>query len=150
MKKVLLLIGVLINHISFAQSAEDSVKATINQLFYAMKTSNATLLKDCFADSAILQTIVKSKEGKIVAKTDEVNAFVQQIATLTANAADEQIVFETIKIDGLLATAWAPYNFYYNGTFSHCGVNHFVLLKVNNVWKIQYLIDTRRRQGCKQ
>jgi hypothetical protein len=150
MKKVLLLIGVLINHISFAQSAEDSVKATINQLFYAMKTSNATLLKDCFADSAILQTIVKSKEGKIVAKTDEVNAFVQQIATLTANAADEQIVFETIKIDGLLATAWTPYNFYYNGTFSHCGVNHFVLLKENNVWKIQYLIDTRRRQGCKQ
>jgi len=150
MKKVFFLLGVLITHISFAQTNEDSVKATINQLFYAMKTSNATLLKDCFADSAILQTIVKDKEGKIVAKTDQVSGFVQQIATLPANAADEQIVFETIKIDGSLATAWTPYNFYYNGTFSHCGVNHFVLLKVNNVWKIQYLIDTRRRQGCKQ
>jgi hypothetical protein len=49
-----------------------------------------------------------------------------------------------------MATAWTPYNFYFNGKFSHCGVNNFVLVKQDNGWKIQYIIDTRRRQGCKE
>jgi len=63
-------------------------------------------------------------------------------------AADERISFETIKIDGPLAIAWTPYKFYYEGKFSHCGVNSFQLVRVDNQWRIQYLIDTRRRQGC--
>lgn len=150
MKKILLLITVFQLHFSFAQTITDSVKNTINQLFYAMKASDASLLKSCFTDSAILQTIVKNKEGKIIAKTDAVETFATQIASLPQNAADEQIRFETIQIDGPLATAWTPYKFYFKGKFSHCGVNHFVLLRVNNEWKIQYLIDTRRREACEQ
>jgi hypothetical protein len=62
--------------------------------------------------------------------------------------ADERITFETIKIDGPLAVAWTPYKFYYEGKFSHCGVNSFQLVRLNGAWKIQYLIDTRRRTGC--
>ena len=69
---------------------------------------------------------------------------------MPANAADERIAFDGIKIDGPMATAWTPYNFYFNGKFSHCGVNNFVLVKQDNGWKIQYIIDTRRRQGCKE
>ncbi len=150
MKKIILLVLVVVSfQFLFAQTAEDSVKATIQQLFTAMKTSDAALLKSCFADSAILQTIVKNKEGKAIAKTDDVNEFAKQIASLPVNAADEQISFESVQIDGPMASVWTPYNFYYNGIFSHCGVNHFVLLKQNNTWKIQYLIDTRRKQGCK-
>lgn len=141
----MLLIIVFQMQYSFAQTTSDSVKNTINQLFYAMKTSNAILLKTCFTDSAILQTIVKNKAGNIIAKNDAISTFAAQIATLPQNTADEQIRFEAVQIDGVLATVWTPYKFYYNGKFSHCGVNHFVLLKVNNEWKIQYLIDTRRR-----
>lgn len=150
MKKIFLLVIVFHLQYSFAQTTTDSVKNTINQLFYAMKTSDTILLKSCFTDSAILQTIVKNKAGNFVAKTDAIETFAKQIAALPQNAADEQIRFETIQIDGHLATAWTPYKFYFNGKFSHCGVNHFVLLKVNNEWKIQYLIDTRRREGCEQ
>lgn len=150
MRKVMLFVLVFQVQLLIAQTASDSVKNTIHQLFHAMKTSNASLLKSCFADSAILQTIVKNKAGKIIAKTDEVETFATQIASLPQNAADEQIRFESIQIDGPLATAWTPYKFYFNGKFSHCGVNHFVLLRVNNEWKIQYLIDTRRREACEQ
>jgi len=53
-----------------------------------------------------------------------------------------------VKIDGPLAIVWTPYKFYFNGKFSHCGVNSFQLVRFNGVWKIQYLIDTRRRAGC--
>jgi hypothetical protein len=61
---------------------------------------------------------------------------------------DERIVFETIKIDGPLASVWTPYKFYVGTTFSHCGVDSYQLVKIEGNWKIQYLIDTRRKDGC--
>ena len=133
---------------SNAQSAEDSVKATINQLFAGMKNADPALIQNSFADSAILQTIVRNKEGILQVKNESVKDFAASIATLPKDAADERIMFDVIKMDGPLAIVWTPYQFYYNGKFSHCGVNSFQLVRFNNGWKIQYLIDTRRKQGC--
>ena len=127
-----------------AQTAQDSVKAVINKLFTAMKSSDGASLKECFADSAILQTI--TRDGKV--RNESVAAFVSQISTLPKESADERITFETLKVDDALAIAWTPYQFYYAGKFSHCGVNSFQLVRLNGVWKIQYLIDTRRRTNC--
>jgi len=81
-------------------------------------------------------------------QNEEVGAFAHSISTLKKGAADEQIVFESIKIDGPLAIVWAPYKFYFDGVFSHCGVDSFQLVFINGQWEIQYLIDTRRKQPC--
>jgi len=135
--------------ISTAQSAEDSVKAVVNTLFTAMKNADAALLKSAFSDSAVLQTITRNKEGKMFVATESINEFADFVNNLKKDSADERIRFETIKIDGPLAIVWTPYHFYHNGKFSHCGVNSFQLVRFDGIWKIQYLIDTRRRQGCK-
>ena len=132
-----------------AQSAEDSVKTVVNNLFVAMKNGDAALFKTVFSDSAILQTISRSKEGKTLVRTESVDEFASFVSQLKKDSADERIRFETIKIDGPLAIVWTPYNFYYNGKFSHCGVNSFQLVRFDDGWKIQYLVDTRRRTGCK-
>lgn len=134
--------------VSEAQTAKDSVVTAITNLFTAMKTSNGEMLKNCFADSAILQTISRNKEGNIMVMTEPVNEFADFISKEEKGNADERIEFDVVKIDGPLAIAWTPYKFYYKGKFSHCGVNSFQLVKINNEWKIQYLIDTRRRAGC--
>lgn len=132
-----------------AQSTEDSVKTAVNKLFTAMKESDEAMLKKSFTSNAVLQTIGRSKEtGAVVVTSEEVNAFAESIQKISKGDADEQIVFETIKIDGDLASVWTPYKFYYKGKFSHCGVNSFQLVRLNGEWKIQYIIDTRRRQGC--
>jgi hypothetical protein len=131
-----------------AQTVEDSVKTVVKQLFEGMKNSDPSLIRSAFADSAILQTITKSKEGKITIENDSVDEFAKMIGTVKKGAADEQIIFESIKIDGPLAMVWAPYKFYFNGKFSHCGVDSFQLVFINGKWKIQYLIDTRRKQPC--
>ena len=147
---LILLTSVIFTYtLTIAQSTpEDSVKATVNRLFEGMKNSDNSVIKDVFADSAILQTIGRNKEGLTVIRTDAVSAFADQIGKLPKGAADERITFETVRIDGPLAIVWTPYKFYYDGKFSHCGVNSFQLVRVNGKWKIQYLIDTRRRQGC--
>lgn len=144
MKLFLLLVSIGLCWQSRAQSAEDSVKSVIEQLFYAMKKSDGLLLKDCFADSAILQTITRS--GTV--RTDKAGEFVKQVSTMPVDSADERIVFETVKVDDGLALVWTPYQFYYAGKFSHCGVNSFTLVRMAGKWKIQYLIDTRRRINC--
>jgi hypothetical protein len=132
-----------------AQTAEDSVKTVINKLFTGMKTADASLLKTCFADSMILQTISRDKAGKLIVKNEDPAGFIDFISKEAPGNADERITFDVVKVDGPLAIAWTPYNFYYKGEFSHCGVNSFQLVRFNNEWKIQYLIDTRRKQGCK-
>jgi hypothetical protein len=132
---------------SMQETAEDSVKAVINKLFTGMKTADAALLKTCFADSMVLQTI--SRAGKLVVKNEDPAGFIDFISKEAPGNADERITFDVVKVDGPLAIAWTPYNFYYKGQFSHCGVNSFQLVRFNGEWKIQYLIDTRRKQGCK-
>lgn len=133
---------------AMGQAAEDSVKAVINNLFTAMRTADAGLFRSAFADSAVLQGFSRSREGNTVIVNESISEFADFVGTLKKDSADERIRFETIKIDGPMATAWTPYRFYHNGKFSHCGVNSFQLVRLNGEWKIQYLIDTRRRVGC--
>ncbi len=138
----------LISTTLLAQTAEDSVKAVVNQLFTGMKNADAGLFKNVFADSAIIQTISRTSEGKTIVKNQNLKDFADFISRQAKGDADERISFETIKIDGPLAIVWTPYKFYYKGEFSHCGVNSFHLVRFDRNWKIQYLIDTRRRQEC--
>lgn len=131
-----------------AQSAEDSVKQVVNLLFEGMKNADAEKLKMAFADSAVLQTITSDKSGAVKVANESLQEFIDFVSQLKQGDADERIAFETLKIDGPLAIVWAPYNFYYKGKFSHCGIDSFQLVRIGGVWKIQYLIDTRRKQGC--
>jgi hypothetical protein len=147
---LILLTALIIAQLSYSQTAEDSVKQAVNRLFSGMKNADAAMIKKSFADSAILQTITRNKEGMLTVRTESVTGFATTVAGLPKDAADERIRFETIKIDGPLAIVWTPYQFYYEGKFSHCGVNSFQLVRFNGEWKIQYLIDTRRKQDCVQ
>ena len=131
-----------------AQTAEDSVKAVVNSLFTAMKNADAEMMKSVMAADAVLQTVSKNKEGQVVVAGENMADFISSVSKLPKGAADERITFDVVKIDGALALAWTPYQFYYNGKFSHCGVNSFQLVRFTDGWKIQYIIDTRRKGGC--
>ena len=145
MKIILLFILLSVASSASAQTAEDSVKAVVNQLFEGMKASDPAMIRGVFADSAILQSIGNTKDNRTVVRDEKVSEFADQISKLPKGAADERIKFDVVKIDGALAIVWAPYEFWYNGQFSHCGADSFQLVRLNGKWKIQYLIDTRRR-----
>lgn len=148
MKNIFLIAAISCSVICKAQTAEDSVKTVVNKLFTAMKTANGRLLQSCFAEKAILQTIVQ-KNDSVQVQTDTVKDFADFVSKTQQNDADERITFDIVKTDGPLAVVWAPYNFFWKGKFSHCGIDAFQLVRINGEWKIQYLIDTRRKEGCK-
>ncbi len=133
--------------IASAQSPRDSVITVVNNLFIAMKNADTVLLKNCFSPNAVLQTIQeKGVELKVV--SESIASFIEFVGKETIGAADEQINIETVKIDATLAMVWTPYKFYYKEKFSHCGVNCFQLVRLSNGWRIQYIIDTRRKDEC--
>lgn len=136
-----LIVLLFLSSFCFAQKTEnDAIKESIENLFAGMKNADTVMIKSVFADNAILQTITKSD----AVKTEKLQDFLFSFSKLSKNDADEKIKFEAIHVDGNLASVFTPYEFYYKGKFSHCGANSFQLVKQNNVWKIQYLIDTRR------
>lgn len=131
-----------------SQTAADSVKTAVNKMFAAMKNADSTALKGVFSESAVLQTISRNKEGATVVRTEAIANFATSIGKLVKGDADEQITFGAVHVDGALASVWTPYKFYFKGNFSHCGVNSFQLVRLNGEWKIQYIIDTRRKDNC--
>ncbi|MCW3161541.1 nuclear transport factor 2 family protein [Chryseobacterium oryctis] len=129
---------------SFGQQQNQEIEKPIKNLFLAMKNVNPDLLKSSFTENAILQTI--TKDGTV--KTDSITDFISSISKTSKDDLDERITIEAIHVDGNLASVFTPYSFYYKGKFSHCGANSFQLVKQNEEWKIQYLIDTRRKDNC--
>ncbi|WP_421942086.1 nuclear transport factor 2 family protein [Pedobacter sp.] len=126
---------------------EDAIKQTINNLFTGMKQGDSTIARLAFADNCIMQTI-STKTGTATIKTASIKEFINFIGTADKEKFDERIVFTKILIDGPLAVVWTDYKFYVDNKFSHCGVNSFQLVKGDAGWKIVYLIDTRRKEGC--
>jgi len=109
-----------------------------------MKSADSLGVKNAFSGSAIMQTFGKNKE----IRTEKVEDFAKQVGASQAGDLDERFTISKILVDGNMASVWVPYQFYYKGNFSHCGVNSFQLAKINNEWKIQYIIDTRRKDNC--
>lgn len=148
----LFLLFILITGITsslYAQSsAEAEVQATIETLFEGMLEANGDKIAGTFQPDAIMQTIVKNEEGEVMVRNGNLEAFVNSIGSAEPGRLNEKIGGYEIKIDGELASAWTPYEFYVGEDFSHCGVNSFQLMKTEDGWKIFHIVDTRRQDNC--
>lgn len=142
------LLGLFLCFQAFSQTEEAQVEAVIKSLFDGMRAKNADQVAAAFSKDALMQTIIAKPEGSEVG-SNAVADFVNRIAnTPEGTNLDERILDYQIKIDGTMASAWTPYQFYVNDKFSHCGVNSFQLVKMAEGWKIVYIIDTRRKEPC--
>ncbi|HCA06689.1 nuclear transport factor 2 family protein [Chryseobacterium sp.] len=129
----------------FGQQNQD-IEKPIRNLFLGMKNADPELMKSAFAENAILQSI--AKDGTV--KNENVQEFIASVSKFSKDDLDEKIIIDAIHTDGGLASVFTPYSFYFKGKFSHCGANSFQLVKQQNDWKIQYIIDTRRKENCRE
>lgn len=140
---------------SFAQkqkneNPEKAIKMVINRFFEGIEKGDTALLKSTCTTTMVLQTFMADKEGKMQVYTEEFADFMAMVSTPNTDQYDERIKFEAIQAEKSLASVWTPYSFYINGKRSHCGTNSFQLVNTTEGWKIQYIIDTRRKQGCER
>jgi hypothetical protein len=131
-----------------AQDAErTAVLATVQKVFDAMHSRDTALLRQAFDSSARLAGV--STRGTPAIRLTAPAAFGNAIASAPAGDVWNERIFDPeVRIDGDVAQVWAYYTFHRNKTFSHCGVDAFMLLKVGSEWKITQLADSRRTAGC--
>ena len=130
---------------------EEQIKEVVDTFFEGFHARDSIMMKSAFHEDPVVQTIAKTKEGETRLVNEELKNVLKGIVSIPQETKFKEVLHDyIIKIDGDMANAWTPYSFYFNESFSHCGVNNFQLLKVKDEWKIIYLIDTRRREGCEE
>ncbi len=152
MKRLPLFIMFLAFYNVVAQEPEKVVvQRTIEAFFDGFHKQDSLLIKQTVSEDIILQTIGHKKDGFSAIRTDDFGKFLKSIVSIPDSVNfKEKLLSFNIQVDGAMANAWTPYEFWYNDAFSHCGVNSFQLFKEGEDWKIIYLVDTRRRKGCRQ
>ncbi|QLG43798.1 nuclear transport factor 2 family protein [Costertonia aggregata] len=135
--------------ISAQTSEEKLIQETIETFFDGFHGQDSITIKKTVHNEMILQTLGKDHNGETEVKTEDFSKFIASIANIPDSIKfKENIKSFSIQIDGDMANVWAPYEFWLNGQLHHCGVNSFQLIRRNGKWKIIYLIDTRRKEGC--
>lgn len=152
-KAIVLLLVLFVGYFSFGQQASDEkeIRQTVEKFFEGFHARDSVVMKSALAEGVVVQTIGKTKDGEVKLRNEEISKVLKGIVSIPLETSFKEVIHSyDIKIDGALANAWTPYSFFLNDNFSHCGVNNFQLFHENGEWKIIYLIDTRRREGCEE
>lgn len=132
-----------------AQNDTLAIRQVIDQIFDGMRKTDSTLVRSALGSGCFLKTVVRNKEGVVVLQEEAIDNFVKSVGTpRPGTTLDERLLSYTILIDGDMATAWTPYEFYVNDRFNHCGVDAFTLMRTAEGWRIIGIVDTRRKEGC--
>lgn len=123
----------------------DAVVAVVDQFFEGLNTDNQALLASISLDGANIYTLRERADSSFELRTRR-----QDNSNLSPNNGvyTERYWDETVLVSDLMAVFWAPYDFYIDGEFSHCGIDVFDLLKEGGSWKISNTMYTVVRQDC--
>ena len=165
MKKILFISVLLLNFVGFAQkpiSKNPPVQYSTKP--FGSKAEEGDK-KDILKVIDIFMTAVNSKDKSIfdsvsykgiqrivtLVDQDKVTTTVYDNDTLLVGLKDIEDGFRerywdaVVLTDGNIASVWAPYDFFSNGKFSHCGVDLFYLVKENKEWTIAHFGYTRNK-----
>lgn len=147
MKKLIFLLLLLSNAIVLnAQEAE--LKKVVHDFFQAMYKQDTAALRKFFVPAASLFTYSYDAKGNPRAKGTSLSEFINSVSFLGDSPVEERLTGWQCLIDAGIASIWTPYEFYFEGKFSHCGVDSWQMIKVQGDWKISQLTDTRRKTNC--
>lgn len=123
-----------------------TVIRTIERLFEGMRTRDTAMLRSLLDPDLVLVSARDSGDGQTL-RRQSVEAFLRSIA-----AAPEELVERfrdpEVRLDGAIASVWAPYDFHIGSRFSHCGHDAFQLARRRGEWMIIGLAYTVRTRGC--
>jgi hypothetical protein len=134
-----------------AQSADPAVTAVVRRLFDGMRAGDSAVVRSVFHPSARMVSVSERGGQRRTNIEASIDGFVKAVGTPRPEPLDERIWNERVFIDGALASVWVDYALYIGPRFSHCGVDHFLMVRDDaGAWKIIELADTRRTEGCTQ
>ncbi len=126
-----------------------SIMSIISDVFEGMRSSDSSMIGKHMHKDVKMQTVGYDKSGKIkLTKATSADDWLNAVAQPKKQIWDERTENYQMQFNEMLASVWMDYSFYIDDTFSHCGVNSFTLVKMNGIWKIIHIIDTRKKEDC--
>lgn len=139
------------NCTAWSQQIEDTLSAQIDLFFNALENGDSALMRSIIHENIDLTTTFSHpKTGEKVYRKETIHDFLTAISTPHTTKWDERVSNLEFKIDDNLAIVWMDYSFFVDDKFSHCGVNLFEFVKLDNNWIITHIIDTRRKNNCNE
>ncbi|MCX2743345.1 nuclear transport factor 2 family protein [Mangrovivirga sp. M17] len=150
MKKICLFLLLIVAIFSgYSQDSETSdeqqIKNVINLFFKSLETRDTVLMKQT---TMVEAQIWRRRNYKQPVEVDM--RFSKDDLPLMPT--DPKITEIPTRVDVLagegIAVAYAPYNLWEDGEFSHCGIDVFTLFEINGHWKIVSTAYTVERENC--
>lgn len=140
-----LLVSIVLLLTGFAQAQQADVQKTIEDFFVAFHAKDTVAMRAAFHPDMVLHSVSERAAGPKL-EVETAKEMLKSIASIPTQVKfEERLLSFHVKIDGHLAHAWVPYDFYIDGKRSHGGVDSFTLINEGKGWKILYLVDTRRK-----
>lgn len=129
---------------------KEEVKQTILNFFEGFHEADTVKIKNSMDQNMTILTVKKNKDGRSETIKMAPQNFLKAIKNRPEDQKwEERLLSFKIEANKAIANVWTPYEFYLNGTFSHCGVNVFQLFNDGTAWKIIAIADTRNKEECK-
>ena len=129
-----------------AQTAEDSVRATVQEFFRTMTARDSAGARRVLLDDGVMWSMRESDKGFAMwRRTND-----EYVAGLSKPGETwlERMWQPTVLVHGRVATLWTAYDFHVSGKFSHCGVDAITLVRTDSGWRIASFVYTVETTGC--
>lgn len=121
------------------------VVATVQRIFDAMATCDAATIRALSLPHGRLFRLTPGSDQPPRSTTLE--DFAAQFATCHRRLL-ERMWAPQVRVHKGIATVWAPYDFWIDDAFSHCGIDSFELIRHEGAWKLAGGSYTVERDGC--
>jgi hypothetical protein len=150
MIKIILSVLMLHGYYAFSQSPDEKEKLvvleSINKLFLSLEKKDTLLYSSIVLPGGQIWTVRRIND---TLKTSMRSFTSDKGALIKMNSViEERPLSYEITIHNDIAIAWVPYTLSLSGTFSHCGVDIFTLIKTIHGWKIVSLVYSVEPDGC--
>jgi len=150
MNSVILLLGIVLQASTPVQKPPDDraqVIAAVQSLFDSMEKADAQLANKILMPDAHFFS-AEERDGKATVRPSTGQSFIAGLSNPNRGKSLERMWDPEVRVQGSIAQVWTRYDFHHNGTFSHCGIDQFSLVKTDEGWRIVSAMWTVERTGC--
>ena len=124
---------------------EREVIAVVQKIFDAMAACDPAAARALSMPEGLLYRVAVGADVPI--RTTTLEAFSAGLANC-GQARLERLWQPQVRVHKDIATLWAPYDFWLDGKFSHCGIDSFEFVRTPDGWKLTGGNYTVEREDC--
>jgi hypothetical protein len=125
---------------------EASVIAAVEVFFETLTTGDRSAAEAVLLPEGLFHAVRQSPDGWALGQRTH-QAHLEALGT-GPDEWVERMWEPTVLVHERIAVLWTPYDFHVNGEFSHCGVDAFSLVKLDDTWKIAGVMYTTEPSDC--